>query len=55
MANFASNTPISRPRKMPWEISYDCNGLVWSNDWGLFFDAADPLLPIVEPKRIRRT
>lgn len=52
MSDFASNVPISRPRKMPWEISWDCNGLVWSNDYGIFFDVQDHQEPIALPSRM---
>lgn len=49
MAEFASNTPISGPIKMPWTVNYDCGGLVWSNDYGIFFDVQDEQLPIKTP------
>jgi len=52
MSDFASNVPISRPRKQNWEISWDCNGMVWSNDFGLFFDVQDDQQPIELPIRL---
>ena len=52
MADFVSNTPVSRPRNTGWDVDWDCNGLVWSNDWGMFFQASDELLPIKTPDRI---
>lgn len=52
MAEFASNVPISRPRNTGWEVSWDCNGMVWNNDYGFFFQPVDDLIPIKKPARI---
>lgn len=52
MADFASNTPVSRPRNTGWDVNWDCNGLVWSNQWGIFFEPVDELVPIRPPARI---
>jgi hypothetical protein len=52
MADYVSNTPVSRPRNTGWEVHWDCNGLVWSNQWGFFFRAGEDLDPIQRPSRI---
>lgn len=52
MADFASNVPVSRPRKTGWEVSWDCNGMVWSNDFGLFYEPVDEIIPIRPPSRV---
>ncbi|ACH62131.1 hypothetical protein MYRNA_130 [Mycobacterium phage Myrna] len=53
MADYVSNTPISRPRRMPWEVHWDCNGMVWNNDYGFFFNAVDQMEPLERPAKIR--
>lgn len=52
MADYASNTPVSRPRNTGWKVSWDCNGMVWSNDYGFFFQPVDEVLPLEKPARI---
>jgi hypothetical protein len=50
MADYASNTPISRPINVGWEVSWDCAGLLWNNDWGMFFQPVDDMVPIALPQ-----
>lgn len=54
MAEFASNTPISRPINNGWNADADLNGMLWSNDWGMFFPTADELIPISLPPNVAR-
>jgi hypothetical protein len=49
MAEFASNTPISRPIKQSYDATWDLGGLSWSYDWGFFYQTADELIPIRLP------
>lgn len=49
MAEFASNCPISRPRRLPWEIDWDLNGMGWSFDHGMFYQPQDDMVPIRKP------
>ena len=51
MSEYVSNVPVSRPRNTGWEVHWDCNGLVWNNDHGFFFQPVDPVLPIKKPAR----
>ena len=52
MSDYVSNVPISRPRNTGWEVSWDCNGLCWSNDYGIFFDVVDDMVPLRKPARM---
>lgn len=49
MAEFASNTPISRPINTGWSSDWDLNGMFWSNQWGLFFAPVDEMVPFRNP------
>lgn len=41
MSDYASNCPISRPRKVDWTISWDLGGMAWSYEWGFFYQTGD--------------
>ncbi len=50
MSDFASNTPISRPRRVSWTSDWDLNGLQWSFDQGVFYDVQDDMVPLRKPQ-----
>ena len=51
MADFAANTPISRPAKVNWSPDWDIGGMMWSYQWGMFYQGTsdNDLLPIRPP------
>jgi hypothetical protein len=42
MADFVSNCPVSGPRDVGWELSWDIGGMGWSHDWGMFYPVGSP-------------
>jgi len=49
MAEYASNTPISRPASVDWTADWDLNGLKWSYDYGMFYQPQDDMAPLRKP------
>lgn len=51
MADFVSNTPISRPVNLDWKLSWDIGGMGWSYEWGMFYPTSgdDSTLPMRKP------
>lgn len=49
MSEFASNCPISRPRKLTWKSIWDIGGMSWSHEYGMFYEPADEMVPIRPP------
>ena len=51
MADYASNGPISGPRRMDWKVAWDLGGLGWSHEWGMFYAVSDTddFLPLRRP------
>ena len=39
---YASNCPISGPRHISWEATWDIGGMAWSHDWGMFYNVSAP-------------
>lgn len=49
MGEFASNCPISRPANVDLQVDWDLNGMLWNNDFGIFFSPVDEMLPLRAP------
>ena len=49
MGEFASNCPISRPVNVELDVHWDMNGILWNNDYGMFFSPVDEMLPMRPP------
>ncbi len=49
MADFASNVPISRPRRIDWKSAWDIGGMQWSHEWGMFYQSEDEMTPLRKP------
>ena len=51
MADFVSNSPISGPRNVGWELSWDIGGMGWSYEWGMFYSvsSSEENLPLRKP------
>lgn len=49
MADYASNTPISRVINTGWKSDWDMNGMQWSNTYGMFYAPEDELVPLRKP------
>jgi hypothetical protein len=54
VADFASNTPISRPAQLDWKADWDIGGMCWSYQWGMFYQSTsnNDLLPFRMPAPI---
>lgn len=54
MADYVSNTPVSRPVQVDWKMDWDIGGMAWSYQWGIFFKSSsqDDLLPFRLPAPI---
>lgn len=53
MADFASNCPVSGPRGVDWKVHWDLGGMVWSYEWGMFYNtgSTDDMVPMRKPTR----
>lgn len=51
MSDFVSNCPISGPRKLDWELTWDIGGMGWSHKWGMFWPVSgeDDQVPMRKP------
>ncbi|AEQ21031.1 hypothetical protein E3_1175 [Rhodococcus phage E3] len=50
MAQYASNTPVSRPVDTGYQSEADLGGLHWNSKIGLFYATPDEMLPIRPPQ-----
>lgn len=50
MADYASNTPISRAANTGYKADVDMDGWSWSYEWGMFFgDPVNEMTPLRAP------
>jgi hypothetical protein len=46
---YSSNTPISRPAVMDYDVDAYCGGLAWNEKRGFFFPVEADILPMKLP------
>lgn len=52
MADYASNTPVSRPVVLPIDEDRSFNGMSWNARHGIFIQAENELLPFRRPPQV---
>lgn len=49
MADYVSNTPVSKPTVLPVSEDADFGGMSWNNEIGLYFPTTDDMPPYRPP------